>query len=997
MPTRRSPDDLDFAAVFAALPGATAVFAADPPHFAVLAVSDAWLERAKRPRDSVVGRPLSDAFPDAGLQHPLASELSELRASLAAAVQTGAPQRMDRQPHDLQRPAGALEARYWDSVNIPVRGPDGAVRYVLHQSTEVTAQVYRQAAAAQRRAERIIEYTGDAHCVLDREFRIVSVNAAAERVLGVTRASLVGRSHWEAFPASVDAPVGRALRRVVAEGIEQHLTHHYTGEGYDLHLELDAYPTDEGGVAMFWRDVSERVRAQAALRASEEKYRALFNEMDEAYAVVEVLADAAGCWTDFRFLEVNPVFMRHTGMPYPVGRTATELLGAPNPRWAELYGRAAETGESIRVEESELALGRIVDLNIFRLGGPGSRKVAVLFADITERERAEAVLQESESRQAFLLSLSDAVRRLSDPLAIMAMTSEKVGRRFEVGRCGYAEVPPPYDHLVVARDWTNGRMPSLQGAWPLASFGEKVIAEYRTKRTVVFEDGVEDDRVRGGEPFALAAGGVRASISVQLMKGGEWVASFYVQDTSARRWTPGEIALMEDLAERTWAAVERARAEKELRESELRYRTLFDSIDDGFCVIEVLFDDAGRSLDYRFLETNPAFVRQTGLADAVGRSMRELVPEHEAHWFEAFGRVALTGEPIRFEAPAAALGRWYDVYALRIGDPAAHRVAILFSDIGERKRVEAVLRASEARQAYLLKLSDALRPLSDALEIRRTAMRVLGEHLQVDRVLYSEVDDRAGTHVIADNYVRGARPKLTGRFLTSAFGAATDRLRAGETFAMDDIASDERLSAATREAFLRLDVRASIGVPLVKNGRWVANFDVHDGQARTWTAADIALVEETAERAWGAVERGRVEAALRESEARLQLALDAAQMGTFVSYPEEDRSEMDARALALYGLEPGDPLSHARALGEVVIPADRAAHAANLARALDPAGEGALRSEYRIRRPRDGAERWIAALGQTQFAGEPRVAVSITGICADIRRCARPWPSARRC
>jgi two-component system CheB/CheR fusion protein len=260
------------------------------------------------------------------------------------------------------------------------------------------ARAEATAASAERRAEAILELMGDAHSVLDRDYHLVGVNAAAERLLGMPRAALLGQSHWEVFPASVDAPVGQALRRVVEDRIEQHLTHHYTGEGYDLHLEVDAYPTDEGGVAMFWRDVTERVRAEAALRASEEKYRALFNEMDEAYAVVEVMADAAGQWTDFLFLEVNPAFVRHTGMPYPVGRTATQLLGTPNPHWAQLYGRAAQTGEPIRLEEGELTLGRVFDLNIFRLGGPGSRRVAVLFADITERKRADAALRESEER-----------------------------------------------------------------------------------------------------------------------------------------------------------------------------------------------------------------------------------------------------------------------------------------------------------------------------------------------------------------------------------------------------------------------------------------------------------------------------------------------------------------------------------------------------------------------------------------------------------------------
>jgi two-component sensor histidine kinase len=118
------------------------------------------------------------------------------------------------------------------------------------------------------------------------------------------------------------------------------------------------------------------------------------------------------------------------------------------------------------------------------------------------------------------------------------------------------------------------------------------------------------------------------------------------------------------------------------------YRALFDAIDQGFCIVEVLFDAQNRPLDYRFLEINATFEAQTGLKDAVGKTMRSLKPEHEAHWFEIYGDVALTGKPLRFEKPAGALGRWYDVYAFRVGAPIQRTVAILFNDITKRKRDE---------------------------------------------------------------------------------------------------------------------------------------------------------------------------------------------------------------------------------------------------------------------------------------------------------------------
>jgi len=139
-----------------------------------------------------------------------------------------------------------------------------------------------------------------------------------------------------------------------------------------------------------------------------------------------------------------------------------------------------------------------------------------------------------------------------------------------------------------------------------------------------------------------------------------------------------------------------------LRDSEERYRSLFDSIDEGFCIVEVLFGDGSRPIDYRFIDVNLSFVRQTGIVNGAGKRMRELAPSHEEHWFETYGRVALTGEPIRFQNRAEALGRWYDVYAFRVGEPERRLVAILFNDITDRKRSDDALRDADRRKDEFL-------------------------------------------------------------------------------------------------------------------------------------------------------------------------------------------------------------------------------------------------------------------------------------------------------
>lgn len=130
-------------------------------------------------------------------------------------------------------------------------------------------------------------------------------------------------------------------------------------------------------------------------------------------------------------------------------------------------------------------------------------------------------------------------------------------------------------------------------------------------------------------------------------------------------------------------AHQRELARRALRSTEERYRSLFESIHEGFCTIEVMFNQKGDAYDYRFLETNPAFVRETGFESAVGQTMRSLAPGHEAFWFKVYGRVATTGEPARFRHAAVQLGKLYDVYAFRIGEPSLRHVAVLFHDVSE--------------------------------------------------------------------------------------------------------------------------------------------------------------------------------------------------------------------------------------------------------------------------------------------------------------------------
>jgi PAS domain S-box-containing protein len=152
---------------------------------------------------------------------------------------------------------------------------------------------------------------------------------------------------------------------------------------------------------------------------------------------------------------------------------------------------------------------------------------------------------------------------------------------------------------------------------------------------------------------------------------------------------------------------ERKHAILALRESETRFRTLFESMDEGYCVVEMIFDENNNPADYRFLEVNPAFEKQTGIKNARGRLMREVAPDHEQHWFDNYARIALTGETLRFENPAVALQRYYEVCAFRVGAPELRRVGIVFNDITERKNLERQRELLLAQEERLRKDAEA--------------------------------------------------------------------------------------------------------------------------------------------------------------------------------------------------------------------------------------------------------------------------------------------------
>ncbi len=480
---------------------------------------------------------------------------------------------------------------------------------------------------------------------------------AGQTLLGCTAADLVAicaaRAPDGAQLAPGELPAARALGG--EEGVRLPLAI-APADGVPTQVLATASPIRKrgrvAGALECWQTVAS---SDAPLPAHEERLgtcdetlRTLFTSMGEGFFLFELRTDGAGRPAGAVFLDATPAFEHLAGVPAGglVGRDVAELLPGLAARQLERNATPAGDGAPWRFEAFSPTLDRWMDVHVFSLGN--GRRFGAVVSDVTGRRLTEEALQRERVFNAGVMSTTAALIVVLDREGRIVRFNEACERL-----TGYAfeEVrDTPFWDLLIPSDEAGrvkkgfaellgGRFPSVHENHWRTKNGERRLIQWAN--TVL----------------ADASGAV------------EFVIGTGIDVTEVRR------------------------AEVALRESEEKYRALFTSLDSGFCLQEILFDDEGRAVDYRFLEANPAFVKLTGLADAVGRTIREMVPDLEEHWFQIYGEIVKTGEPRRFDHTAAPLTGWFEVYAYPVGGPGTNQVAVLFTDITERVRADEALRA----------------------------------------------------------------------------------------------------------------------------------------------------------------------------------------------------------------------------------------------------------------------------------------------------------------
>lgn len=532
-----------------------------------------------------------------------------------------------------------------------------------------------------------------------------------------------------------------------------------------------------------------------------------------------------------------------------VNRKAAELWGRPRkgligqviwnlfPNYEQSlayrqHRRAMEKRVPVSYEAFSDNLKFWAEVNLYPTADGG---ISVYFRDITKRKRAQEALQESERRFRAV---------------------------FEVASVGIVQVNP-----------SDGRFIDCNEKYcQITGYSREELA------ALSFSDLTHpDDRRDDWQLFVRSVDGETANYLNEkryLRKDGSiiWVRlnAGYIRNGDGR--AARTVAICEDITERKQAeqALLDSEAQKRLaleaghlgiwkynpqtREThwDQRSRQLFgvsahEPIDlDKFLSI-VHPDDLGRMRKAIAIGLDPS----TG-SDFLESQYRILLPNGEVRWISANGK--------RYTATEKS-------------DNKVVRIIGTQMDITARKLAEEKLRNSEADKAFLLKLSDALRPLSDPLEIQGEAARVLGEQLGVDRVRYVEIESGkdGDYYVVRQGYRQPDVKGFLGRYRAADFGTfAAETLRAGRTLVLDNARFDNRLDEQARTAYLAVGTLAAVTVPLIKAGRHIAAIAVHQTSPRAWTADEIALVEETAERTWAAVERARAEDHLRRMNESLE-------------------------------------------------------------------------------------------------------------------------------
>ncbi len=592
---------------------------------------------------------------------------------------------------------------------------------------------------------------------------------------------------------------------------------------------------------------------------ADDKGRQLFEFIEEGFLSAEVLRDSEGTVRDWRYVQVNGAVQKQTGLPPSdlIGRLASESLPGLDTWWLHAVRQVIGTQRSEHIEHYVPMVGRWYELTIFPFG---PERFAVLYYDTTDNKRREM-------DAAFLDCVSNELVNLSSPAEILQTIGTLVGEYMKVSSCSFVEIDDDRGEVTMLYGWVKRDSPPLKQSFRLKDFvSEEFSHASRAGQVFILRNTAEDQRA---DAAAHARIGVGALLAVPYIRNGRWIATASVTNATSRDWRDQEIALFQEISNRMFSRMERAGAEEALRRSEEKYRVLFESIGEGFALMEMIYDDQGRPVDWRYLDANPAFEKQTGI-NPIGKKASQIMPKVREHRLRFFGNVAKTRKPARTEEHASSNGRWYSIYASPVGE-SGKLVAVIFDDISERKHAEMALRDNAERKSFLLTLSDVLRPLADPVAIQEAVTHLVMDYFDADRCCFCEIE--AGFSIVRRDAASEGLPSVAGIYSLESMPLFKAVMEIGRPIVVRDMTTTDLVDEQLKQLNIhQLQVLSFINIPVIKDSKTVGLLCIAQSRPREWTDLELELAGEAAERTWAAVERAKTEQQLtRELEDMIRL------------------------------------------------------------------------------------------------------------------------------
>ncbi len=471
---------------------------------------------------------------------------------------------------------------------------------------------------------------------------------------------------------------------------------------------------------------TERRLAENTLRASEEFNRSIINSSPDCIKVLDLDGKLLSMLSGQALLGIEDI------RPF-VNKSWVDFWHDEDRTAAQTAVDAAATGATanfigfFRTLRGEFKWWDVSISPILGANGKTERLLAVS-RDVTQPQRAKMNL-------AFLAAISLDLVLWTNVDEMMHTVGAKIATYFDLSICAFVEIDEKAEQAVIKHEWHRDDVPGLAGTYPLGEFaGVEFIRVASTGEAIVVGDTATDLRTTDGKFSTLK---IASFICMPLIRDRQWRFALCLYHSLPHEWREDEIELTRELTARIWTRIERLRAENALRISEEQYRSLFNSMDEGLCVIELIFDEHDKPVDFRYLEVNPAFPKHTGMHNAMGKRVRELVPNIESNWIDLYGKVVTTRIPVHYTNTVQGLNdRCFDINAFPLGDPGSRKVGVLFTDITDRTRTAEALRQSEGRFRALFDHGPIAMYSCDAsgktLEFNRVAVTLWGREPKSD-------------------------------------------------------------------------------------------------------------------------------------------------------------------------------------------------------------------------------------------------------------------------